>query len=91
MKEYHVKIYGKVQGVFFRQSTKSMADQLGIVGWVKNCVDGTVEALFIGDDFSLQQILDWSHSGPEFADVEKVRLISEKDCTKLLEGFNILY
>lgn len=91
MKEYHVKIQGKVQGVFFRQSTKSMADQLGIVGWVKNCTDGTVEALFIGDDFKLQKLLAWIHHGPEQANVEKVQLISEKDCTKLQEGFNILY
>ena len=49
MKECYVKIFGKVQGVFFRQSTKVMADKLGVNGWVKNCEDETVEALFIGN------------------------------------------
>lgn len=91
MKEYYVKIFGKVQGVFFRQSTKGMADQLGINGWVKNCEDGTVEALFIGNLTDLKRLLVWAHQGPERAIVEKVQLISEKDCTKLVEGFNILY
>jgi len=91
VKECFVKIFGKVQGVFFRQSTKVMADQLGVNGWVKNCEDGTVEALFIGAPNDLTRLLAWAHQGPEQAIVEKVQLISEKDCTKLVEGFNILY
>ena len=91
MKECYVKIFGVVQGVFFRQSTKELADQLGVLGWVKNCNDGSVEATFIGNLKQIEQMLSWANQGSVNASVEKVVMISEKDCTKPPESFTILY
>ena len=91
MKEIHLKVYGRVQGVFFRQSCVARANELGVLGWVKNCSDGTVEALCQGDQDQIERMLDWLSLGPQNAYVETVRVLFEKDCTKRLEGFNIIY
>ena len=89
-KDIQLKVYGRVQGVFFRQSTKAIADQLNVSGWVKNCSDGTVEVLIQGPIDKLNTIITWLHTGPDRAIVEKIEIILEKDCTKLSEDFNIL-
>ena len=89
MKQVMLRIVGRVQGVFFRHSTKSLADNLDISGWVRNCSDGSVEVCLEGTDSDLELIINWLHEGPEFAEVESVQLISEKVCTNLSEGFTI--
>lgn len=86
-----IKITGIVQGVFFRVSTQEQAIKLGITGWVKNCFDGSVEALFEGTDEQLADILDWCSDGPDHAQVDQVQIIDRKDCTNPQEGFNIIY
>jgi acylphosphatase len=91
MKEIYVKIYGQVQGVFYRKSTLEEACRLGVTGWVKNNLDGTVEALVQGPMASLNDIMAWFHHGPDHAVVERVVIIFEKDCTNCLEAFTILY
>lgn len=63
---------GKVQGVYFRASTKAVADLLGIKGMVMNQPDGSVYIEAEGDDFSMSEFLDFCHQGPEKALVEKV-------------------
>ena len=72
MKHLNITVHGKVQGVFFRASTKAVADQLGVKGLVKNLKDGTVYIEAEGDGFSLDSFLEWCHEGPEKAKVEKV-------------------
>ena len=72
MKHLNITVHGKVHGVFYRASTKAVADQLGIKGLVKNMKDGTVYIEAEGDDFSLETFLEWCHEGPEKAQVEKV-------------------
>jgi acylphosphatase len=67
-----IKITGKVQGVFFRASTKAVADQLGVKGIVKNLPDGSVYAEAEGDDFALESFVEWCHEGPERAKVDVV-------------------
>lgn len=69
-----VIISGKVQGVWFRASTKNKAEQLGITGWVRNTEDGNVEALFEGDDNVLEEMLEWCNHGPPMAVVENVKV-----------------
>lgn len=74
----HVIISGKVQGVFFRSSTKSVAIKLDITGWVRNRVDGMVEAVFEGEKENIEQIINWCRKGPELAIVSDVEVISER-------------
>ena len=72
MKQLQITISGKVQGVFFRASTKAVADALGVKGLVMNQQDGTVYIQAEGDEFSLDEFLDFCRVGPEKAVVEKV-------------------
>jgi len=78
MKRIHVKIFGKVQGVGFRFSTKMMAKTLGIKGWIRNCEDGSVEAVFEGKESSVEKILEWCKRGPPLARVDGVEVKEEK-------------
>jgi acylphosphatase len=61
-----------VQGVNFRSSTKAEADVLGLTGWVRNCPDGSVEALIEGPEATVQQLVDWCHDGPAWARVDDI-------------------
>lgn len=72
MKHLNITVSGKVQGVFFRATTKAVADQLKIRGFVKNRADGTVYIEAEGAPFELDTFLEWCHEGPERAVVEKV-------------------
>jgi acylphosphatase len=76
-----------VQGVFFRDSTRRQAEKSGIAGWVCNREDGTVEAVFEGDDDAVAQIVDWVREGPGHADVERVD-VTEED-PEGLSGFQV--
>ncbi len=72
MKAIHLTITGRVQGVFFRATTKDKADSLGILGWVKNCADGSVEIVAQGEEDALKEFVAWCHEGPGAAEVENV-------------------
>ena len=72
MKHINIQISGKVQGVFFRASTKAVADQMGIKGLVKNEKDGSVYIEAEGDAMSLSMFLEWCNDGPDKAIVENV-------------------
>jgi acylphosphatase len=69
-------ITGKVQGVFYRAETVKKAQQLGLVGWVRNLVDGSVECCACGDVVKLQQLFTWLEQGPATAKVDKVTIFS---------------
>ncbi|MEM7246299.1 MAG: acylphosphatase [Acidobacteriota bacterium] len=69
----HVLVTGRVQGVFFRQSTKEQADRLGLCGWVRNLLDGRVEAHVEGDSVAVSRLLHWMEKGgPPAASVTEV-------------------
>lgn len=72
MKAIHLKITGRVQGVFFRSKTKEKADELELTGWVKNCDDGSVEVFAQGDEAKLNELEKWCHKGPATADIQNV-------------------
>ncbi|MEJ5993482.1 acylphosphatase [Pedobacter sp. Du54] len=72
MKQINIKVKGKVQGVFFRASTKAVADQMGIKGLVRNEKDGSVYIEAEGDEITLAMFLEWCHEGPEKSVVENV-------------------
>ena len=72
IKHLDIIIKGKVQGVFYRGSTKAVADQLGVKGYVRNESNGDVAIAAEGDDLSLEMFLDWCKEGPENAAVTSV-------------------
>lgn len=72
-KSYRFVVTGRVQGVFFRQSTKQRADALGLHGWVRNRDDGAVEGTVHGTDAAaLDAFRDWLNRGPTQAQVQEV-------------------
>lgn len=69
-----VVVHGAVQGVFFRDSTRRKAESRGVRGWVRNCADGTVEALFEGDPEAVDAMVAFAGEGPRGAQVERVEV-----------------
>lgn len=90
MKRMHVIIHGWVHGVFFRHNTKKIADRLNIKGWVRNNWDGTVEAVFEGEDNPVDKIMQWCHKGPIGARVERVD-VKEGKYKDEFKDFSIIY
>ncbi|MBW4888684.1 acylphosphatase [Mucilaginibacter sp. HMF5004] len=72
LKHLNITVKGKVQGVSFRMSTKAVADQIGVRGFIKNEPNGDVYIEAEGDDFSIPLFLDWCNDGPTGAVVEAV-------------------
>ncbi|MEM3032310.1 MAG: acylphosphatase [Nitrososphaerota archaeon] len=70
----HIRVYGRVQGVFFRVNMKDVADGLGVSGWVRNLPDGSVEAYAEGSEDSVRRLVEWCHRGPPSARVDKVEV-----------------
>ena len=77
-------IYGRVQGVFFRENTKNKAQELGVVGKVKNQPNGSVYVDAEGEEDKLQELIDWCHHGPEAARVDEVDYEFQSD----LKGYD---
>jgi len=68
----HFKVYGRVQGVYFRASAVERAQALGLTGWVRNCPDGSVEGLGEGQRGNLEKLIAWCGEGPAGAKVTNV-------------------
>lgn len=83
-------IHGRVQGVFYRQSTRDMAKRLGLTGWVKNCQDGSVAAVFEGDRKDVETAIEWCRQGPPAANVRDMK-IDWQDFRGECSGFQIRY
>lgn len=66
------RIFGLVQGVWFRESTRQQALRLAITGHAINCPDGSVEVVAFGGEAAVSQLLAWLRKGPEMAQVERV-------------------
>jgi len=69
----HLLISGRVQGVWYRASTRNKAQELGLSGWVRNLPDGRVEAEAHGPRDALEQLVAWCHDGPPAAVVRDVQ------------------
>lgn len=86
----HVYVYGRVQGVFFRASTRDKARLLGIKGWVKNCLDGSVEAVFEGKKDAVDKMVNWCRKGPTGAFVDRIDVCWE-EYTGEFDEFSVVY
>ena len=82
-----VVIHGRVQGVFFRDTTRRRAQELGVAGWVTNRPDGAVEAVFEGTADSVAAMVSFCEEGPRGAEVERVEVTEEE--TEGLRDFRI--
>ncbi len=74
----HVFVRGKVQGVYFRQNTQTVAKQHGVFGWVRNLDDGRVEAILEGGADKVSKVAEWCQKGPPAARVDDLQVSYEK-------------
>ena len=74
MPALHFNITGQVQGVGFRYAMCSEARRLRLTGWVRNCTDGSVEAVAVGDQAALERLAQWARRGPPGSRVNGVQI-----------------
>ncbi|MCH2108664.1 MAG: acylphosphatase [Polyangiaceae bacterium] len=72
LKQLHLSVRGRVQGVFFRASAQREARRLGLCGWVRNRTDGSMEILAEGEELSIRELHGWAQKGPSAARVDRV-------------------
>ena len=82
-------VSGRVQGVFYRASTRNRARELGVTGYARNLEDGRVEVLACGEEQAVQQLIDWLWQGPQAAKVSAVD-VSEADADGVPDSFSAL-
>ena len=86
----HLIIEGRVQGVWFRETTRQEATRLGLCGWVKNRFDGSVEVVAEGPREKVETLIAWCHHGPPIARVTGVHEIKE-DYTGEFDSFRVTF
>lgn len=84
----HLRIYGRVQGVFFRANTRKQARKRGLGGWVKNLDDGSVEAIIEGPEDDVREVVNWTREGPPRANVEDIE-VDWEDFEGAFEDFEV--
>ncbi len=89
-KQVRLRIKGRVQGVFFRESAKEEALRLGLRGWVRNTWDGDVEATVQGAPTEVDEFVSWCHQGPPYASVESVK-IEESEVIEQFQTFRVIH
>lgn len=87
MTRKRVVVMGHVQGVFFRDSCREEARRHAVAGWVTNRADGSVEAVFEGDDAAVRAMVEWARRGPPLARVTGVDVTDERP--EGLDGFSV--
>ncbi|MDQ6901771.1 MAG: acylphosphatase [Bacteroidota bacterium] len=88
MKTIHIKITGRVQGVFFRAKAREKALPNNLRGWIKNTDEGHVEAIVTGEEKDLAEFIAWCHQGPEKARVVNV-LVTPLE-KQIFNDFNVI-
>jgi acylphosphatase len=82
-----VVVNGRVQGVFFRDTTRRRAEAAGVAGWVRNTPEGAVEAVFEGEPDAVDALVEFTRAGPGHAQVEALDVASEEP--EGLRGFDV--
>jgi acylphosphatase len=70
----HLRISGRVQGVWYRESMRQAAERLEVNGWVRNRSDGSVEAMLQGEEAAVERLIAWAWLGPPAAAVENIEI-----------------
>ena len=83
----HIRVKGRVQGVFYRAWARQQADSLGVTGWVRNCPDGRVEGHVEGEETAVCEIIERLRRGPPDSAVEDLRTWDVEPCD--FDGFEI--
>lgn len=86
----YVRVYGRVQGVFYRVNTLNKARELGLKGYVRNMIDGSVEAVIEGDKERIDRLIEWMRTGPPLARVDKV-IVEYQEYKGDFKDFTIKY
>lgn len=89
MKHVVIVVFGRVQGVYFRATTKQQADKLGVSGWVRNRRNGTVEISATGSEEQLRSLISWCHEGPVYSEVTEVKVVWSEVPVATKSGFAI--
>lgn len=79
MQTVHLLISGKVQGVFFRETSRKVAEKLNIKGWIQNTADEKVEALITGEENEVNDFIKWCKTGPDRAEVKEVIVLKQPE------------
>lgn len=74
----HVRVGGRVQGVFYRDTCRRLAEERGVAGWVRNLYDGDVEAVFEGAPDAVGHLVRWAAEGPPAAHVARCTSVTEE-------------
>ena len=82
-----IVVRGRVQGVFFRESLRRLAQQRSVSGWTANRPDGTVEAVLEGNEDDVERLVEFAHRGPRGAQVDSVDVFDEEP--EGLSGFSV--
>lgn len=88
MKRLEASVYGQVQGVSFRMATRRVAQSLGLRGWVRNELDGSVHVVAEGDEAALRKLLAYLHEGPPAARVVRVEA-AWRGATRSFSSFQV--
>lgn len=85
----HLRITGRVQGVWYRGAMQAEAGRVGVTGWVRNRPDGSVEAEVQGDAAAVERMLTWAHTGPPAATVGRVVVTDREPGATDSGGFDV--
>jgi len=89
-KRVKVTVSGRVQGVWYRASTRDKAVELGVRGYVRNLPNGDVEFVAVGEEQSVDALVEWARQGPPMARVENLRVEPLEDDVEL-DGFEVAF
>lgn len=73
----HLRVRGRVQGVFYRVEAARAAERLGLAGWVRNRADGSVEAVAEGEEAPVRAFVEWCRQGPPAARVTELEVVED--------------
>ena len=86
----HLIVEGRVQGVWYRDSTRIRATELEVKGWVRNMSDGSVEIIAEGPEENIRKFIEWCHEGPPYAVVTKITQ-TPQEFRNEFDLFNIVF